>query len=195
MPSDKNELAQRIALCKPEDTVRGFIFKSVYGLVEQRAGGTGVERMLQQLRATKMPIDFFSYPAADFLRMLYTAVDVLEPHYPSQEEAFQACGASTVTGFFKSYVGNTLMKLVGLGDPKRVFSSVDTIYSTLVSYGKRSFEDLGAGRIRLHYRGDMLPVHFHEGALMEALRVLRGNGKVMGKAIALDYAEFLLEWT
>ncbi|HEX5745978.1 MAG TPA: DUF2378 family protein [Archangium sp.] len=195
MPSDKNDLAQRIAICKPEDTVRGFIFKAVYGLVEQRVGSAGTDRMLQQLRINKMPVDFFSYPAADFLRMLYTAADVLEPQYPTTEDAIRACGASTVTGFFKSYVGNTLMKLVGVGDPKRVFSSVDTIYSTLVSYGKRSYEDLGESRLRLHYRGDMQPIYFHEGALTEALHVLRGNGKATGTAVALDYGQYLLEWT
>jgi uncharacterized protein (TIGR02265 family) len=79
MPSDKNDLAQRIAICKPEDTVRGFIFKSVYGLVEQRMGNAGVDRLLQQLRVNKLPVDFFSYPLADFLRLLYTAADMLEP--------------------------------------------------------------------------------------------------------------------
>jgi uncharacterized protein (TIGR02265 family) len=162
--------------------------------VEQQAGSAGMSRLQQQLRVNKVPVDFFSYPAADFLRLLYTAVDVLEPRYPTTQDTFRACGASTVTGFFSSYVGNTLMKLVGLGDPKRVFSSVDTIYSTLVSYGKRSFEDLGESRIRLHYRGDMQPIYFHEGALTEALKVLRGNGKATGHAVALDYGEYILEW-
>jgi uncharacterized protein (TIGR02265 family) len=194
MPSDKSDLAQRIAICKPEDTVRGFIFKSVYGLVEQRAGSAGMARLQQQLQGNKMPVDFFSYPAADFLRLLYAATDVLEPHYPSLQDTFRACGASTVTGFFNSYVGNTFMKLVGFGDPKRVFSSVGTIYSTLVSYGKRSYEDLGESSLRLHYRGDMQPIYFHEGALTQALVVLRGNGKATGNAVALDYSQYLLEW-
>jgi len=194
MPSDKTDLAQRIAICKPEDTVRGFLFKAVYNLVEQRVGSSGTDRMLMQLRINKMPVDFFSYPAADFLRMLYTAADVLEPHYASVEDAIRACGGATVTGFFKSYVGNTLMRLVGLGDPKRVFASVDTIYSTLVSYGKRNSEDLGDKRLRLHYRGDMQPITFHEGALREALHVLRGNGSATGTAVALDYGQYVLEW-
>ncbi|OJH35555.1 TIGR02265 family protein [Cystobacter ferrugineus] len=194
MPSDKNDLAQRIAICKPGDTVRGFLFKSVYGLVEQRVGSSGTDRMLMQLRINKMPVDFFSYPAADFLRMLYTAVDLLEPYYGSVDEATRACGGATVTGFFSSYVGNTLMKLVGLGDPKRVFASVDTIYSTLVSYGKRTSEELGPTSLRLHYRGDMQPITFHEGALREALKVLRGNGTATGKAMALDYGQYVLEW-
>ncbi|MBM7114071.1 TIGR02265 family protein [Archangium primigenium] len=195
MPSDKNDLVQRVAICKPDDTVRGFLFKSVYTLVEQRVGSSGTDRMLQQLRINKMPVDFFSYPAADFLRMLYTAADVLEPHYASVEDAIRACGGATVTGFFKSYVGNTLMRLVGIGDPKRVFASVDTIYSTLVSYGKRTSEELGDKRLRLHYRGDMQPIAFHEGALREALVVLRGNGTAKGTAVALNYGQYVLEWT
>ncbi len=195
MPSDKNDLVQRVAICKPDDTVRGFLFKSVYTLVEQRVGSSGTDRMLQQLRINKMPVDFFSYPAADFLRMLYTAADVLEPHYASVEDAIRACGGATVTGFFKSYVGNTLMRLVGIGDPKRVFASVDTIYSTLVSYGKRTSEELGDKRLRLHYRGDMQPIAFHEGALREALVVLRGNGTAKGTAVALNYGQYVLEWS
>ncbi|HZH79325.1 MAG TPA: TIGR02265 family protein [Archangium sp.] len=197
MPSDKSELAQRIAICKPEDTVRGFIFKAVYGLVEQRAGSAGMDRMLQQLRVSKMPVDFFSYPAADFLRLLYAATDVLEPHYPSLQDTFRACGASTVTGFFNSYVGNTLMKLIGMGDPKRALSTVGTVYSTLVSYGERDFQDLGANQCLITFRKDMQPVPFHEGSLTEVLRVLSGNtrGKVTGTAVSLDHAKYVLEWS
>lgn len=194
MPSDKNDLARRIAICRPEDTVRGFIFKSVYGLVEQRAGSSGTERLLQQLRVSKMPVDFFSYPVADFLRLIYAAADVLEPQYSSVEDAIRACGASTATGFFKSYVGNTLVKLIGMNDPKRLFTSVDTVYSTLVSYGKRTFEDLGPNRFRLDYKGDMQPIYFHEGTLTEAVRVMRGTGKVTGTALALNHSQYLFEY-
>jgi uncharacterized protein (TIGR02265 family) len=194
MPSDKNELTQRIAICTPEDTVRGFIFKSVYGLVEQRAGSTGVARVMQQLRVSKMPVDFFSYPVADFLRLIYTASDVLEPLYPSVEDAMRACGASTATGFFKSYVGNTLVKLIGMNDPKRLFSSVQTVYSTLVSYGKRTYEDLGPGRFRLDYLGDMQPIYFHEGTLTEAVRAMRGNGQVTGTVLTLNHSQYLVEY-
>jgi uncharacterized protein (TIGR02265 family) len=196
MPSDKNDLAQRLAVCTPDDTVRGFIFKSVYHLVEERAGGAAVERMMQQLRVDKLPIDFFSYPVADFLQLIFLAADVLEPQYGSAEEALRACGASTVTGFFQSYVGNTLLRLVGGGsNPKRALSTVGTVYSTLVSYGSREFVDMGASRVLLTYRGDMQPVYFHEGALFEVLKVLKVNGKVTSNAFTLDHSEYLLEWS
>ena len=196
MPSDKNDLAQRLAICRPEDTVRGFIFKAVYGLVEQRAGSAAMDRMMVQLRVSKMPVDFFSYPAADFLRMLYTAVDLLEPTSPSLEDAFRACGASTVTGFFKSYVGNTLMKLISGGDdPKRALSTVNTVYSTLVSYGSREFRDQGYRRGLMIFREDMQPALFHEGALSEVLTVLCGQGRAVGRQVALNHSEYELDWS
>ncbi len=163
--------------------------------MEQRVGSTGMDRMLQQLRVSKMPVDFFSYPVADFLRLIYAAADVLEPQYPSVEDAFRACGASTVTGFFKSYVGNTLWKLIGGGDPKRALSTVHTVYSTLVSYGVREYQDLGEKRALITFRGDMQPMYFHEGALTEVLQVLCGNGRATGKALSLSHVEYTLEWS
>ena len=196
MPSNKTELAQRLALCKPEDTVRGFIFKAVYALVEQRAGSAGVDRLMGLLRVHKMPVDFFSYPAADFLRMLFAAVDILEPHYPSVDATFRACGASTVTGFFKSYVGNTLMKLISGGDdPRRALSTVSTVYSTLVSYGLREFRDLGNKKGLIVFRNDMQPALFHEGSLTEVLLVLCGRGKVEGSTVTLNHSEYALDWS
>ena len=194
MPSDKSELAQRIALTRSEHTVRGFIFNALLALVSQRAGSEAMARLADEVRLKK-PIDFFSYPAADFLRLLYAAVDVLEPQYPDIQDVFRACGASTVTGFFKSYVGNTLMKLIGGGEPKRALSTVHTVYSTLVSYGTREFRDLGDKRALITFRDDMQPVYFHEGALTEVLVVLCGNGRATGTALALNHAEYLLEWS
>jgi uncharacterized protein (TIGR02265 family) len=58
-----------------------------------------------------------------------------------------------------------------------------------------SSEELGDKRLRLHYRGDMQPIAFHEGALREALIVLRGNGTAKGTAVALNYGQYVLEWT
>jgi uncharacterized protein (TIGR02265 family) len=195
MPSDKSELAQRIALTRPEHTVRGFIFSSLFKLVEARVGGEAVARLSGEVRMKK-PIDFFSYPASDFLRLLYAAVDVLEPYYGSVDETFRACGAATVSGFFESHVGNTLTRLVGRGDPKRAFSSTSTVYKTLVSYGTHDCEPLEGRRLRIVFRGDMQPMPFHEGSLKAALVAVGGGtaSSVRGTARGLDHAEFLVEW-
>ncbi|MBZ4421807.1 DUF2378 family protein [Myxococcus sp. RHSTA-1-4] len=195
MPSDKSELAQRIALTRPEHTVRGFIFSSLFTLVAQRAGSEAVARLSEEVRLKK-PIDFFSYPAADFLRLLYAAVDVLEPYYGSVDDTFRACGAATVNGFFESHVGNTLTRLVGRGDPKRAFASTSTVYKTLVSYGTHDCEPLDGRRLRIIFRGDMQPMRFHEGSLRAALVAVGGGtgSTVRGSSPALDHSEFLVEW-
>jgi uncharacterized protein (TIGR02265 family) len=195
MPSDKSELAQRIALTRSEHTVRGFIFNSLLTLVSGRAGSEATARLAEEVRL-KRPIDFFSYPAVDFLRLLYGAVDVLEPYYGSLDDTFRACGAATVTGFFESHVGNTLSKLVGRGDPKRAFSSTSTVYKTLVSYGSHDCEPLEGRRVKIVFRGDMQPMLFHEGSLRAALMAVGGGQQstVEGTARALDHAEFLVRW-
>ena len=195
MPSDKSELDQRIALTRPDHTVRGFIFNSILMLVSERAGSEAMARLAEEVRMKK-PIDFFSYPAADFLRLLYAAVDVLEPYCGSVDDTFRACGAATVSGFFESHVGNTLSKLVGRGDPKRAFSSTSTVYKTLVSYGSHDCEPLDGRRLRIIFRGDMQPMRFHEGSLKAALMAVGGGERsaVRGTARALDHSEFLVEW-
>ena len=50
-------------------------------------------------------------------------------------------------------------------------------------------------KILIVFRQDMQPVAFHEGSLTEVLRVLVGRGKVTGRALALDHAEYLLDWS
>jgi uncharacterized protein (TIGR02265 family) len=195
MPSDKSELAQRIELTRAGDTVRGFIFNSLFTLVLERAGSEAVARLADEVRMKK-PIDFFSYPAVDFLRLLYASVDLLEPHCGSVDDAFRACGAATVTGFFESHVGNTLSKLVGRGDPKRAFSSTSTVYKTLVSYGTHDCVPLEGRQVRIVFRGDMQPMRFHEGSLKAALLAVGGGAQsgVEGTALALVHSEFLLRW-
>ncbi len=195
MPSNKTELAQRIELTRPEHTVRGFIFNALFALLSERVGSKAMARLEDEVRLKK-PIDFFSYPAADFLRLLYSAVDLLEPHYGSVDDALRACGAATVNGFFESHVGNTLSKLVGRGDPKRAFSNTSTVYKTLVSYGTHDCEPLEGRRVRIVFRGDMQPMLFHEGSLKAALMAVGGGaqGVVEGTARALDHAEFLVSW-
>jgi uncharacterized protein (TIGR02265 family) len=195
MPSDKSELAQRMALTRPDHAVRGLIFNSILTLVSERAGGEAMAR-LADLVKMKRPIDFFSYPAADFLRLLYAAVDELEPYYGSVDDTFRACGAAVVGGFFASHVGNTLLKLVGREDPKGAFSNTSTIYKTVGNYGSHDCEPLEGRRLRVTFRGDMQPLPFHEGCLKAALVAVGGGARstVQGTARALDHSEFLLEW-
>ena len=96
--------------------------------------------------------------------------------------------------FFESTVGQTLLRLIKAGDPKHIFCNAPAAYSTSVSYGQREYQSLGDRRVRLRFRGDMLPLPVHEGILAAALVALGRQGEVLGTALGLDEAEFIIEW-
>jgi uncharacterized protein (TIGR02265 family) len=183
----------RIGVTPEEATVRGLIFNSIFKLVAHHQGAAVAEE-LRSLISKKPLVDFFSYPARDFLKILYGAAERLTPRYGSMEAAIQACGAAAVSGFFSSQVGKTLTNIIGKGNPKRLFSSAPTAYSTTVSYGQRTCTPMGERSVRLHFRGDMQPVEFHQGLLAEALRAVGCKGRVEARKLSLDEAEYTIEW-
>ena len=193
LTSALQEREQRMGLAPEGATVRGLIFNAVFKLVGKHKG----EAVATELRARisrKPLVDFFSYPARDFIEVLYQGAELMAPEYGSVEAAIQACGAASISGFFQSSVGRTLTSLIGHKDPKRLFSSSPTAYSTAVSYGRREYAALGERRVRLHFRGDMQPVEFHQGLLMEALRTVGYEGRVSAHKLGLDEAEYIIEW-
>jgi uncharacterized protein (TIGR02265 family) len=156
--------------------------------------GEPVATQVRNTISKKPLVDFFPYPARDFLVVLYDAAERLTPEYGSPEAAIHACGAAAVSGFFQSAVGRTLTNIIGRGDPKKLFSSAPTAYGTTVSYGQREYTALSDRRVRLHFRGDMQPVEFHQGLLAEALKAVGCKGRVHATRLGLDEAEYLIEW-
>lgn len=188
------ECEQRLAATPESATVRGLIFNAVLGLLARHHGNAAAEALRASV-SKKNYVDFFSYPAKDFLRILYGAAERLAPeHGGSLEEALRACGGAAVGGFFQSGVGRTLTQMVGQGDPKRLFSSAPTAYSTTVGYGKRTYTQLTERSVRLHFKDDMQPVQFHQGLLEVALKSFGGDGKVEVRVISLTEAEYTLSW-
>ncbi|MET0401894.1 MAG: TIGR02265 family protein [Cystobacter sp.] len=187
------EYTQRVGLAPDNATVRGLIFNAVFKLVEQKLGEASATELRAQI-AKKPLVDFFSYPARDFLKVLFDAGERLAPLYGSSQAAIRACGAAAVGGFFLSGVGRTLTTIIGMGEPKKLFANAPTAYSTAVSYGQRKFNVLGERRVSLHFKGDMQPVEFHQGMFEAALEGVGCPGKVDVRRIGLDEAEYLIEW-
>jgi len=182
-----------MSLAPESATVRGLIFNAVFKLVKQHHGDAAADAL--RVGISKKPlIDFFSYPARDFLQVLYKAAELLTPQYGSSPEAIRACGAAAVGGFFDSSVGRTLTSIIGKGDPKRLFSNAPTAYSTAVSYGRRECTVLGDRKLSLRFIGDMQPVQFHQGLLEAALRGVGCEGRVEARQLGLEEAEYLIEW-
>ncbi|WP_338864134.1 TIGR02265 family protein [Myxococcus stipitatus] len=191
----KNDLDQRLALVRPDDTVRGLIFNAVLLLAEKQLGPDMASRLREPI-FKRSPVDFFSYPAVDAIRLLYSTSEALARagRYGTQEEAVRACGAAAVTGFFSSTVGQTLTRLIGKGDPKRLLSNAPTAYSTLVSYGRRDYNVVTERHVRLSFHGDMQPVQFHEGVLQEALKAIQCKGSVVGTPHGYFAADYDIVW-
>ncbi|WP_224364035.1 DUF2378 family protein [Hyalangium versicolor] len=191
---DSTELARRLELVRPVHTVRGLAFNAILALIAQHLGEEASVRLSRELGLRRI-VDFFSYPASDFTRLLYAAADVLAPQVGSQPEALRACGAACLNHFFySSTVGRALAKIMGRNDPFRAFSNTPIAYATLVNYGTHECELMGPKQLRLVFRGDMQPAAFHEGTLSAALHVTGVRGKVASIVHGLDHAEFLLEW-
>ncbi|WP_224248111.1 DUF2378 family protein [Hyalangium gracile] len=192
--SDTSELVRRLELVRPVHTVRGLAFNAILALLAQHAGEEASARLARELGLRRM-VDFFSYPAGDFIRLLYAAADQLAPHLGSRHEALKACGAACLNHFFySSTVGRALAKIMGRNDPFRAFSNTPIAYATLVNYGSHECEVVGPRQLRLVFRGDMQPAVFHEGTLSAALQVTGVQGRVTSTVHGLDHADFLIEW-
>jgi uncharacterized protein (TIGR02265 family) len=192
--SDSTELARRLALVRPVHTVRGIAFNAILQLVAEHVGEE-VSAQLQRETSARRLVDFFSYPASDFTRLLFLSAEALSPHLGSQQDALRACGSACLYRFFYfSTVGRALAKIMGRRNPMRGFANTSIAYSTLVNFGTHDCEVLGPRQLRLVFRGDMQPALFHEGTLQAALKVTEVQGTVKSTIHALDHAEFHIEW-
>ncbi|MDC0709840.1 DUF2378 family protein [Stigmatella sp. ncwal1] len=195
MFSDSSEFTQRLALVQPTHMVRGLAFNAILALVAERLGDEASEALAKQVGLPRC-VDFFSYPASDFLRLLYATAELLAPQLGTQEAVWQVCGAACLENFFyMSTVGRALSKIMGRNDPRRAFTYTPIAYSTVVNYGSREYKEMGLHRLRLVFKGDVQPTAFHEGTLQAALQVVGVQGTVTSTRLALDHTEFLLEWT
>ena len=193
MASPLRDLEQRIALTRPGDTVRGLSFTAVLQLTRKHLGNDAAERLRAPL-LQRNPVDFFSYPAVDFLRLIAFAAEALQPAFGTDDAALRACGGAICGTFFESTVGQTLLRFTVGGDPKRIYSNAPASYATAVSYGQREYLALGDKRVRLHFKDDLLPVQVHEGILAGALSALQREGQVRGTELCLGESEYLIEW-
>jgi len=192
MPSNKTELAARIAATKPNDGVRGLFFKVVFDLVAQKAGAAA----LSQVRTGPLSKDLSelrTYPASDYLTLLYAAADVLEEKLGPQDAVFNECGRACVRRF-SAGPGQVVFGILGKGDPQRLFAQTRVAFSTVVTYGKREHRAAGPKACILSYRGDMQPPAYHVGIFEGALEALGFKGTVTAHPLNIDSVDYEIAW-
>ena len=192
MPSNKTELAARIALTRPTDSVRGIFFRVVFDLIE-RKGGPEALRQVRTGALAKDIADLRTYPASEYLQMLYGAADVLEQQLGNENAVFNACGRACVQNFSKG-PGQVVFGILGKGDPQRLFAQTRVAFSTVVTYGKREHRAAGPNACILSYRGDMQPPAYHVGIFEGALEALGFKGTVTARPLTLESVDYEISW-
>jgi uncharacterized protein (TIGR02265 family) len=193
MPSNKAELAARIGVVQPGDSVRGLFFKTVFNLVQRHAGAAAVESVRAQAGLTADYSEVRSYPAKDFLTLLYTAADALEATVGPEDAVYHACGETGVTRY-STGPGMLIFGIISRGDPHKLFAGAQMGYSAAVSYGSREYLSTGPKSGTLRVRRDMLPPAYHEGILTGALKVLGLKGTARARAQGLDRVDYDIQW-
>ncbi|MCY1081734.1 TIGR02265 family protein [Archangium lansingense] len=192
MPSNKTELADRIAVTRPTDAVRGLFFRVVFELIERKGGPEALRRVRTGALAKDIA-DLRTYPASEYLTMLYNAADALEKELGREDAVFNACGRACVQTFSKG-PGQIVFGILGKGDPQRLFAQTRVAFSTVVTYGKREHSPAGPNACILSYRGDMQPPAYHVGIFEGALEALGFKGTVTARPLNLESVDYEITW-
>lgn len=193
MSLDAYELEKRIACANRSDTARGIFFNAVLAELESTVGPEAKNAAVAEVGARGW-VDFFWYPAADFLKLLYVGTNALEAKVGSRDQAIFNLGRAATRHFFSSAVGKTLRLFVIDGKPESLLSSAPAAYDIGVNYGKRKFELVEKKCGTLTVVGDPVPNRFHEGVIAGALEEIECKGTVTSKARSLNSAEYHVRW-
>jgi uncharacterized protein (TIGR02265 family) len=166
MPADADDLKRRLDAATPRDTVRGLIFNATFALVRELAGAPAACETDPRGEARRH--EFFSYPVADYLRVAWAAVAVLEPRLGPPDRVFWEIGSRCAMRWLASPLGHVMMAISG-GDPRRLLASAPVGYGSVVSYGARTVEWIGERHARLVLERDFLVPSFHCGVITRSL--------------------------
>ncbi|PTL79456.1 TIGR02265 family protein [Vitiosangium sp. GDMCC 1.1324] len=158
-------------------------------------GGEEIRARCFAASGEKRFVDFFSYPVADFLKGLFTAVELLGPKHGGADAVLRQLGRRATGDFLQSTVGKTMMALAGT-DPQRLLASFPSAYRASLSYGERFVERVGDRQVKLMARRDFLPLAYNEGVLIAALEQSTAKELVvMGNRLAPLDVDYDIRWS
>src|SRR5512140_1216317 len=190
--SDKVDLERRIAGASPRDKLRGFLFQRIVDLVKKRVSADAAMRIVAPLRPQGYSA-IRSYPVPEFLRLLYAAVDELEPAL-GVPAAFRALGAASLDGFAITAAGRALFGVLGFHNAARLASQLGLAYSTVASYGTREFHQTSPSGGTIQFRDDVIPPVYNEGVMLRALEIIGYRGKLKHFEKSVNAVDFEVSW-
>ncbi|WNG39764.1 DUF2378 family protein [Archangium minus] len=187
-----HEFERRMALATPADTMCGFFFNGALAAVRS-LGDEAVKRCLEAGQETSFT-SFFRYPATAYLRVTYTAANLLRVQHDSLENALRYVGCMVIPPFLSSAVGKTMLTL-NQRNPRLLISSLPTAYRAGVSYGESSIKWTGPRSGLILTKHDFIHPLIHEGALLGLFEVMGMKGVwVSAKLVGALDNEIAFSW-
>jgi uncharacterized protein (TIGR02265 family) len=190
------ELGHLLTGLEPQDTLRGMFFRSVQEAMLTLLGEAAMEACLEECTGERDFVDFFAYPASDFLRMVGRAAWLMEERGCEGEETLRMLGHLGTAAFLKSPVGRA-MDVLSSGTPRRVLENLPMAYQVLSPKGgPLAVTTLGPTRARVTFSRDVLPCAYLEGLLEALLKKAGARGvRIEGRRVGPFISEYLLSWT
>jgi uncharacterized protein (TIGR02265 family) len=168
------ELEKRVALVRPEDTMRGFFFAAALKAIRNQGDEAAVNRCLEAVGREQF-LAFFRYPIAPLLRLLYVASWSLSGTHGGFEGALRYLGRQAAPDFLESPMGRILLKLAG-NEPRRLFGALPSAYRALMRHGECSVGWTGMQSGVIRFKGNVIPPPYFEGAVRTVFEAMKKTG-------------------
>ncbi|ATB29779.1 TIGR02265 family protein [Melittangium boletus] len=190
------ELSQQLAWLSPEDTLRGMFFRSVQEALLALRGEAALEACLEECGAGRDFVDFFAYPAKDFVKLLGRAAWLMAEGECDVEEMMRMLGHLGTAVFLKSPVGRA-MDVLSSGTPRRVLENLPMAYQVLTPMGGPMVVTwLSPTRARVTFTRALLPRPYLEGLLEAMLKKAGARGvRVASHRLGPMMSEYDLTWS
>ncbi len=193
-PGSDEDLEARLAMASSSDAARGMFLRSTVDAVRALGDESLVRRCLEAGGEEKI-VDFFVYPIATNLRMVFAAARMLEGRYGSVDAAMRELGRRAAESFLSSTAGLAL-QLLSRGDARRLVGHLPSTYRAAVSFGARSVVWTGPTSGRLTMHREFMPYPFHEGLLLGVLEKSQARGvQVRGHQLSTLESDYDIVWT
>lgn len=157
MDADTREtLRQRIQLARPEDKISGMFCESAFLAMRELLGREQAEAVRAATWPMRPWVGFVQYPAADLLRMIDAAADLLEKQGQlSYTRALEELGG-WVTRIIQGTPVSRAYRLAAGNEPHERLALALGSARLLVTYGERKYEREGPTHSRLLLRGELM---------------------------------------
>ncbi|MGZ3461719.1 MAG: TIGR02265 family protein [Archangium sp.] len=189
----QHELEQRLALSRPEDTLRGYFFTGALQAVRELGDEAALSRCIEAAGGDRF-MAFFSYPVGSLNRLLYAAAWALSETHGGFETAMRHLGRQVAPDYLESSAGRVLLMLAG-GEPRRLLNGFPSAYRTSIRQGECLVQWTGPSSGLVAIKGSTLPMEYFEGAVRGIFETTGvAEVKASGRQVFLNEAEIEVSW-